>query len=179
MLSTIYFDNQLCASAVKIHDKSANDPLFVNLRLAFSNWLLSLGMVIVFPPRPRYARPPLPKGEARCFPGYFTPSGTRCARPPLPKGEARDARAVHRKVYRSAPFISSANWSLLLDTVVFECFIFSDKAKAYLFQHMLTPSIFPDGICVYRSFVINIGLKQVHIHIDRRIIRPMLVQFVT
>ena len=127
----------------------------------------------------RCARPPLPKGEARCFPGYFTPSGTRCARPPLPKGEARDARAVHRKVYRSAPFISSANWSLLLDTVVFECFIFSDKAKAYLFQHMLTPSIFPDGICVYRSFVINIGLKQVHIHIDRRIIRPMLVQFVT
>ena len=78
MLSTIYFDNQLCASAVKIHDKSANDPLFVNLHLAFSNWLLSLGMVIVFPPRPRYARPPLPKGEAR------------------------DARTAHQMVYRSA-----------------------------------------------------------------------------
>ena len=30
------------------------------------------------------------------------------------------------------PFISSANWSLLLNTVVFECFIFSDKAKARL-----------------------------------------------
>ena len=36
MLSTIYFDNQLCASAVKIHDKSANDPLFVNLYLVFA-----------------------------------------------------------------------------------------------------------------------------------------------
>ena len=34
-------------------------------------------------------------------------------------------------------------------------------------------------ISIYRSFVINIGLKQAHIHIDRRIIRPMLVQFVT
>ena len=32
MLSTIYFDNQLCRSAVKIHDKTANDPLFVNLQ---------------------------------------------------------------------------------------------------------------------------------------------------
>ena len=36
MLSTIYFDNQLCASAVKIHDKSANDPLFVNLHRVFA-----------------------------------------------------------------------------------------------------------------------------------------------
>ena len=57
-------------------------------RRAFSNWVLSFGMVIVCPLRPRYARPPLPKGEAR------------------------DARTVHRKVYRSAPFISSADWSL-------------------------------------------------------------------
>ena len=24
------------------------------------------------------------KGEARCFPGFGSPSGTRCARPPLP-----------------------------------------------------------------------------------------------
>lgn len=40
---------------------------------------------------------------------------------------------------------------MLLDTVVFECFIFSDKAKAYLFQHILTPGVFSDGICVYRS----------------------------
>ena len=36
-----------------------------------------------------------------------------------------------------------------------------------------------DGNGFFSSFVINIGLKQVHIHIDRRIIRPMLVQFVT
>ena len=37
------------------------------------------------------------------------PLRPRCARPPLPKGEARDARTVHRKVYRSAPFISSVD----------------------------------------------------------------------
>ena len=43
------------------------------------------------------------------------PLRPRYARPPLPKGEARDARAVHRKVYRNALFISSANWSLLLN----------------------------------------------------------------
>ena len=36
MLRTIYFDNQLCRSAVKIHDKSANDPLFVNLYRIFA-----------------------------------------------------------------------------------------------------------------------------------------------
>ena len=54
-------------------------------RQAFSNWVLSFGIVMVCPLRPRYARPPLPKGEAR------------------------DARTVHRKVYRSALFISSAN----------------------------------------------------------------------
>ena len=71
-----------------------------------------LGMVIVCPLRPRYARPPLPKGEAICFPGYVSLSGARYARPPLPRGEARDARAVHRKVYRSAPFIGSANRTL-------------------------------------------------------------------
>jgi len=36
MLRTIYFDNQLCGSAVKIHDKSADDPLFVNLHRIFA-----------------------------------------------------------------------------------------------------------------------------------------------
>ena len=36
MLRTIYFDNQLCRSAVKIHDESADDPLFVNLHRVFA-----------------------------------------------------------------------------------------------------------------------------------------------
>ena len=36
MLRTIYFDNQLCGSAVKIHDESADDPLFVNLYWVFA-----------------------------------------------------------------------------------------------------------------------------------------------
>ena len=43
------------------------------------------GRSIVYPLRPRYARTPLPKGVAR------------------------DARTVHRKVYKSAPFISSVD----------------------------------------------------------------------
>ena len=36
MLRTIYFDNQLCRSAVKIRDKAANDPLFVDLHRVFA-----------------------------------------------------------------------------------------------------------------------------------------------
>ena len=102
MLRTIYFDNQLCRSTVKIHDKSANDPLFVNLyrvfaekkipelalmgrislrsRRAFSNWLLSFGMVI-FLPSQSASPPALPKGEPSTAPN-----------------------ALHRTVYRSAPF---------------------------------------------------------------------------
>ena len=36
MLRTVHFDNQLCRSAVKIHDKSANNPLFVNLYRVFA-----------------------------------------------------------------------------------------------------------------------------------------------
>ena len=36
MLRTICFDNQLCRSTVKIHDKSADDPLFVNLHRVFT-----------------------------------------------------------------------------------------------------------------------------------------------
>ena len=35
---------------------------------------------------------------------FYTPFGVPCEHPlPLPLGEARDARTVHRKVYRSAP----------------------------------------------------------------------------
>ena len=100
MLRPIQFNDQSGRSTVKVHDESADNPLFVNFtgylrrkryqslrswgvislrsRRAFSNWALSFGIVIVYPLRPRYARPPLPKGEAR------------------------DARTVHRKVYRSA-----------------------------------------------------------------------------
>ena len=80
MLSTIYFDNQLCASAVKIHDKSANDPLFVNFHRVFAEKKIPAFALVGchFPLRPRYARPPLPKGEAR------------------------DARTAHQMVYRSA-----------------------------------------------------------------------------
>ena len=37
------------------------------------------------------------------------PLRPRCDRPPLPKGEASDVRTVHRKVYKSAPFISSVD----------------------------------------------------------------------
>ena len=36
MLRTIYFDHQFCRSAVKIHNKTADDSLFVNLHRVFS-----------------------------------------------------------------------------------------------------------------------------------------------
>ncbi len=102
MLRTIHFDNQLCRSTVKINDEFADDPLLVDLHRylrrnryqslrscgvislrscrAFSNWQLSFDMVMFYPLRPRFARPPLPKGEARGAPN-----------------------APHRMVYRSAP----------------------------------------------------------------------------
>ena len=36
MLRAICFNNQLCRSAVKIHDKSTDDPLFVDLYRVFA-----------------------------------------------------------------------------------------------------------------------------------------------
>lgn len=36
-----------------------------------------------------------------------------------------------------------------LDTIVFKCSIFSDKVKADLFQHMLAPGVFHNGVCVH------------------------------
>ena len=87
MLRSIHFNDQSGRSAVKVYNESADNPLFVNLhrifaqkryqslrscgvislrsRRAFSNWVLSLGTVNVYPLRPRCARPPLPRGEAR------------------------------------------------------------------------------------------------------------------
>ena len=87
MLRAIQFNDQSGRSAVKVHDESADNPLLVNLyrifaqkryqsfrswgvislrsRRVLSNWVLSFGMVIVYPLRPRCARPPLPEGEAR------------------------------------------------------------------------------------------------------------------
>ena len=38
-----------------------------------------------------------------------------------------------------------------LDTVVFECSIFFDKAEACLFQHVLTSGVLHHGICVHSS----------------------------
>lgn len=101
MLRAIYFDNQLCRSAVKVHNKFADDSLFVNFyrifpekkipelalmgvislrsRRAFSNWLLSFGIVI-FLPSQSASPPALPKGEPRAVPN-----------------------TLRRKAYRSAP----------------------------------------------------------------------------
>ncbi len=36
MLRTVHFDNQLRRSAVKVHDKSTDNPLFVNLHRIFA-----------------------------------------------------------------------------------------------------------------------------------------------
>ena len=36
-----------------------------------------------------------------------------------------------------------------LDTIVFKYSIFSDKVKAGLFQHMLAPGVFHNGVCFH------------------------------
>ena len=41
MLGAIYFDNQLCRSAVKVHNKFANDSLFINLYRIFTQKKIS------------------------------------------------------------------------------------------------------------------------------------------
>ena len=118
MLGAIHFNDQLCRCAIKIYNKSADDSLFVNFRWVFAEekipqlafmgchfsakppGILQLAIIFwhghFYPLRPRFARPPLPKGEASPSPSASPPA--------LPKGEPRSApNAPHRRVYRSAP----------------------------------------------------------------------------
>ena len=103
MLGAIHLNDQLCRCAIKIYNKSADDSLLVNFRWVFAEEKIPqlafmgrqfpakppgiLQLAIIFwyghicPLRPRFARPPLPKGEA---------SPSQSASPPaLPKGEPR------------------------------------------------------------------------------------------
>jgi len=102
MLRTIYFDNQLCRSAVKIHNESADDPLFVNLYRVFAEKKIpELALMGCHFP----AKPPGVFQLAIVFwYGHILPS--QSASPPaLPKGEPGTAsNALHRTMYRSARF---------------------------------------------------------------------------
>ena len=112
MLGAIYFNNQLCGSAVKIHDKSADDPLFVNLHRVFAEKKIP---ELSFVGSHFLAKPPGIFQLAVIFwYGHILPS--QSASPPaLPKGEPSSvSNALHRTVHRSVPFICATNWILLI-----------------------------------------------------------------
>ena len=103
MLRTVHFDHQLRRSAVKIHDKSANNTLFLNLYWVFAEKKIP---ELVFMGSHLPAKPPGVFQLAIVFwYGHILPS--QSASPPaLPKGEPSAAfNALHRKVYRSAPLL--------------------------------------------------------------------------
>ena len=120
MLRTIYFDNQLCRSAVKIHDKSANDPLFVNLHRVFAEKkipeLALMGRH--FPAKP----PGIFQLAVIFWYGHILPS--QSASPPaLPKGEPSTAfNTLHRTVYRNAPLLFDKMELVAINYKLFEVF---------------------------------------------------------
>ena len=89
MLGSVQFNDQSGRSAVKVHDESTDDSLFINLHRIFTekkipelafmgrhfpakpSGIFQLAVIFwyghIFPLRPRLARPPLPKGEASSF----------------------------------------------------------------------------------------------------------------
>ena len=103
MLRTVCFDHQLCSSTVKIHDISADDPLFVNLYRVFAEKkILELALMgRHFPAKP----PGIFQLAVILWYGHILPS--QSASPPaLPRGEPSAVRnALHRTVYRSALFL--------------------------------------------------------------------------
>ena len=102
MLRTIYFDNQLCRSAVKIHNESADDSLFVNLYRVFAKKKIP---ELTFMGSHFLAKPPGIFQLAVVFwYGHILPS--QSASPPdLPEGEpSMVPNTLHQKVYRSVPF---------------------------------------------------------------------------
>ncbi len=118
MLGAIHFDNQLCRSTVKVHDKSADDPLFVNLYRVFAEEkvpeLTLMGshfptkppgifqLAVIFwyghrlPSPSSHCSATSPKGRGKSLSVGFAASS--------PKGRAKGAlNALHRTMYRSAP----------------------------------------------------------------------------
>ena len=96
MLRTVHFDNQLCRSAVKIHDKSADDPLFVNLhRVLAEKEIPELAFIAESSPCEAAGRFPI--GYCLLVWSYFTPLSP-ASPPAIPKGEPSAAfNALHRK----------------------------------------------------------------------------------
>ena len=125
MLGTIHLNDQLCRCTIKIYNKSADDSLFVNFRWVFAEekipqlafmgrhfpakppGIFQLAIIFwyghIYPLRPRFARPPLPKREA---------SPSQSASPPaLPKGEPRSTtpkRCIEVRTYNCLTY-----WYLL------------------------------------------------------------------
>ncbi len=124
MLRTIHFDNQLCRSTVKVYDKPANNPLLVNLNRIFTEKKIPKLALMGshFPAEP----PGVFQLAVIFWYGHVHPLRPRFARPPLPKGEASDAlNALHRTVYRSAALICSTYWNLSFHTnKKFRCIFF-------------------------------------------------------
>ena len=110
MLRTIYFDNQFCRSAVKIHDKSADDPLFVNLyRIFAEKQIPELAFVgCHFPAKP----PGIFQLTVIFWHGHILPSPSSLRSATSPKGRGKGVYSTHYTgtVYRSAPFIRLVNW---------------------------------------------------------------------
>ena len=108
MLRTVHFDNRLCRNTVEIHDKSAKNPLFVNLHRIFAEKQIP-GLAFMgshFPAKP----PGVFRLAVIFWYGHSLPS--QSASPPaLPKGEPSAAlNALHQTVYRNAPLLL-ANWN--------------------------------------------------------------------
>ena len=97
MLRTVHFDNQLCRSTVKIHDKSANNPLFVNLYRVFAEKKIPelAFMVSHFP-----AKPPGVFQLAYCLLvwSYFTLSVGFAASSPKGRAKCRVQRTTPKGV---------------------------------------------------------------------------------
>ena len=100
MLGAVYFDNQLCASAIKVYDKSPDDSLFINLHRIFAEKKIpELALMgSHFPAKP----PGVFQLSVVLWYGHVFPSQS-AAPTALPKGEPSAAlHALRRKVYRSA-----------------------------------------------------------------------------
>ena len=116
MLRSVQFNDQFGSSTVKVHYKFANDALFVNFHRIFAEKqipeLTLMGRH--FPAKP----PGILQLAVIFWYGHFYPLRPRFARPPLPKGEASGApNALHRKVYRSAPLKSAEQTDTTYSTV--------------------------------------------------------------
>ena len=110
MLRTVYFNNQLCASAVKIHDKPADDPLLVNLHRVFPEKKI---------PELSFMRSHFPTKPSGIFQlavifwyRHCIPSPSSLCSATSPKGRGK-ARTVHQRCIEVRPCICRKKYSLI------------------------------------------------------------------